>query len=160
LTVNPLDQLGDPLRIVTTAVTPVVMVSATAILLSGVNSRYLAVSDRIRALAHEYRDESVTAARRRNIQQQMLIFHLRMDLVSWSSRILYVAICCFISVALLICLSTWRQMLTAVTLPIFSLGVLMVGTAVVLQLLEVQASRRTIALEAEEMMRDAKDLAS
>ncbi len=136
------------------------MVSATAILLSGVNSRYLAVSDRIRALAHEYRDESVTAARRRNIQQQMLIFHLRMDLVSWSSRILYVAICCFISVALLICLSTWRQMLTAVTLPIFSLGVLMVGTAVVLQLLEVQASRRTIALEAEEMMRDAKDLAS
>jgi hypothetical protein len=160
LTVNPLDQLGDPLRIVTTAVTPVVMVSATAILLSGVNSRYLAVSDRIRALAHEYRDESLTAARRRNIQQQMLIFHLRMDLVSWSSRILYVAICCFISVALLICLSTWRQMLTAVTLPIFSLGVLMVGTAVVLQLLEVQASRRTIALEAEEMMRDAKDLAS
>ncbi len=157
---NPLDQLGDPLRIVTTAVTPVVMVSATAILLSGVNSRYLAVSDRIRALAHEYRDESLTAARRRNIQQQMLIFHLRMDLVSWSSRILYVAICCFISVALLICLSTWRQMLTAVTLPIFSLGVLMVGTAVVLQLLEVQASRRTIALEAEEMMRDAKDLAS
>ena len=136
------------------------MVSATAILLSGVNSRYLAVSDRIRALAHEYRDESVTAARRRNIQQQMLIFHLRMDLVSWSSRILYVEICCFISVALLICLSTWRQMLTAVTLPIFSLGVLMVGTAVVLQLLEVQASRRTIALEAEEMMRDAKDLAS
>ncbi len=153
---NPLDQLADPLRIVTTAVTPVVMVSATAILLSGVNARYLAVSDRIRALSHEYRTEHITAARRENIREQMVIFHHRMDLVSWSSRILYLAICCFISVALLICLSTWRHMLTAVTLPIFGLGVLMVGTAVVLQLLEVQASRKTIDLEASEVLRDSR----
>jgi hypothetical protein len=154
---NPLDQLGDPLRIVTTAVTPVVMVSATAILVSGVNARYLAVSDRIRNLAHEYRSADTSAARRENIQRQMLIFHQRLELVSWSSRILYIAICCFISVALLICLSTWRQMLTIVTLPIFGLGVMMVGTAVVLQLLEVQASRKTIALEASEVLRDIRN---
>jgi hypothetical protein len=154
---NPLDQLGDPLRIVTTAVTPVVMVSATAILLSGVNARYLAVSDRIRNLAHEYRAEDVTAGRRQNIQQQMVIFHRRMDLVSWSSRILYAAICCFISVALLICLSTWGHLLTVVTLPIFGVGIAMVGTAVVLQFLEVQASRKTIALEADEVLRDIQD---
>jgi hypothetical protein len=153
---TPFDQLSDPLRIVTTAVTPVVMVSATAILLSGVNARYLAVSDRIRSLAHEYRCAEVTVERRLNIQQQMLVFHRRMDLVSWASRILYIAICCFISVALLICLATWRQMLTAVTLPIFGLGISFVGTAIVLQLLEVQASRKTIALEAEEVMRDAR----
>jgi uncharacterized membrane protein len=156
LPMNPLDQLGDPLRIVTTAVTPVVMVSATAILVSGVNSRYLAVSDRIRALAHEYRGAELTDERRRNIQQQMMIFHHRLDLVSWSSRILYVAVCCFIAVALLICLSTWRQMLTVVTLPIFGLGVALVGTAVVLQLLEVQESHKTIVLEASEVLRDAQ----
>jgi hypothetical protein len=156
--VNPLDQLTDPLRIVTTAVTPVVMVSATAILLSGVNARYLAVSDRMRKLAGEYRDVALTPARRENIQRQMLVFERRMGLVSWSSRILYVAICCFIVVALLICLSTWRHMLTLVTLPIFSVGIAMVGTAVVLQLLEVQASRRTLSLEAAEVLRDAKSL--
>jgi len=153
---SPLDQIGDPLRIVTTAVTPVVMVSATAILVSGVNARYLAVSDRIRTLAHEYRALDITTERRTNIQQQILVFHRRLQLVSWASRILYVALCCFIAVALLICLSTWRQMLTIVTLPIFGLGVTMVGTAVILQLLEVQASLKTIALEAEEIMRDAK----
>jgi len=156
LTMNPLDQLADPLRIVTTAVTPVVMVSATAILVSGVNARYLAVSDRIRTLAHEYRTDDITAERRVNIQQQMLVFHHRLELVSWASRILYVALCCFIAVALLICLSTWRQMLTIVTLPIFGLGVTMVGTAVILQLLEVHASLKTIALEAAEVMRDAR----
>ncbi len=154
---NPLDQLADPLRIVTTAVTPVVMVSATAILLSGVNARYLAVSDRIRNLAHEYRHEEMTPERRVNIQRQMIIFQRRMDLVSWSSRILYLAICCFIFVALLICLSTWRQMLTIVTLPIFGVGIAMVGTAVVLQFLEVQASHSTLSLEAEEVLRDAKN---
>ena len=155
---NPLDQLTDPLRIVTTAVTPVVMVSATAVLLSGVNARYLAVSDRMRKLAAEYREVGLTPARRENIQRQMLVFERRMELVSWSSRILYVAICCFIVVALLICLSTWRHMLTLVTLPIFSVGIAMVGTAVVLQLLEVQASRRTLSLEAAEVLRDAKSL--
>lgn len=153
---NPLDQLADPLRIVTTAVTPVVMVSATAILLGGVNARYLAVSDRMRTLAHEYRSSGPSAERRLNIQQQMLVFHRRLDLVSWSSRILYLAICCFISVALLICLSTWRQTFTLVTLPIFASGVAMVGTAVVLQYLEVQASRKTIELEASEVLKDAR----
>lgn len=153
---NPLDQLADPLRIVTTAVTPVVMVSATAILVSGVNSRYLAVSDRMRALAHEYRTCDLSADRRLNIQRQMLVFHHRLDLVSWSSRILYIAVCCFIAVALLICLSTLRQMLTIVTLPIFGIGVTLVGSAVVLQLLEVQASRQTIALEAADVLKDAR----
>ncbi len=133
------------------------MVSATAILLSGVNARYLAVSDRIRNLAHEYRHEEMTPERRVNIQRQMIIFQRRMDLVSWSSRILYLAICCFIFVALLICLSTWRQMLTIVTLPIFGVGIAMVGTAVVLQFLEVQASHSTLSLEAEEVLRDAKN---
>jgi hypothetical protein len=157
--VNPLDQLADPLRIVTTAVTPVVMVSATAILVSGVNSRYLAVSDRMRALAHEYRTCELTADRRLNIQRQMIIFQRRLELVSTASRILYVSICCFISVALLICLSTWRQMLTVVTLPTFAVGVVLVGTAVVLQLLEVQASHKTVALEVSEVLRDARQTA-
>jgi len=45
-------QNGDPLQVLAAAVTPVVMVSATAILISGVNSRYISISDRMRSLAH------------------------------------------------------------------------------------------------------------
>jgi hypothetical protein len=43
-------QNGDPLRVLAAAVTPVVMVSAAAILISGVNSRYISISDRMRSL--------------------------------------------------------------------------------------------------------------
>ncbi|AXC10955.1 hypothetical protein ACPOL_1609 [Acidisarcina polymorpha] len=114
--------------------------------------------DRIRTLAHEYRAGGLPEGRRENIQRQMLIFQRRMTLVSWSSRILYLAICCFVSVALLICLTTWRQMLSVVTLPIFGIGVALVGTAVILQFFEVQASYKTLALEASEVLRDASKL--
>jgi Protein of unknown function (DUF2721) len=150
------DQLSDPLRIVTTAVAPVVMVSATAILISGANARYIAISDRVRSLAHEYRDPQVTAARKSNIRLQVAVFQYRMKLVSWASRFFYTAVACFIAVALLICLSTLRVMLTGVTLPIFVLGVLLVGAAIVLQFLEIHASHRTIDLEASEIIRDTE----
>jgi hypothetical protein len=51
-----LDQIGgNPLNVVATAVTPVVMVSAIAVLISSVNGRYVSVADRVRSLAREYR---------------------------------------------------------------------------------------------------------
>jgi hypothetical protein len=148
------DQISDPLRIVTTAVAPVVMVSATAILIGGSNARYVAISDRVRNLAREYRDPALAATRKANIRKQVRVFQYRMQLVSWASRLFYAAVACFIAVALLICLSTVRVVLTAVTLPIFVFGVAMVGVAIVLQFLEIQASHHTINLEAAEVLRD------
>ena len=40
---------GELLQVLTAAVTPVVLVSATAVLISGVNARYMSASDRIRS---------------------------------------------------------------------------------------------------------------
>lgn len=148
--------MNDPLRIVTTAVAPVVMVSATAVLISGVNARYISISDRVRTLAHEYRGEGVDAARKSNIREQVVVFQYRMKLVSWASRLLYAAVACFIAVALLICLSTLRQTLTFVTFPLFVTGVAMAGVAITLQFLEIHASHRTLDLEASEVLRDIK----
>ena len=51
---------SDAMQVLTAAVTPVVLVSATAILISGTNARYISISDRIRALAHEYREPNCT----------------------------------------------------------------------------------------------------
>jgi TRAP-type C4-dicarboxylate transport system permease small subunit len=154
--VNALDQIGDPLRIVTTAVAPVVMVSATAILISGVNARYISISDRVRSLAHEYRGDGATAARRSNIQQQLAAFQYRMTLVSWAARLLYSAVLCYLSLTMVICLGTLRMEFEAVTLPIFVLGVMLVTIAIVLQFLEIQASHRTLNLEASEIASDAR----
>jgi Protein of unknown function (DUF2721) len=150
----PFSQFGDPLTIVTTAVTPVVMVSATAILISGVNARYISVSDRVRNLAHEFRDGNPTPDRRHNIRQQMVIFHRRLVLVSWAARTLYVAVGLFVTVALLIGISMWRRFFTAITLPIFITGIALVAIAIALQFGELQLSNRTIALESADVLGD------
>ncbi len=147
---------ADPLTVVTTAVTPVVMVSATAILISGVNSRYIAISDRVRNLAHEFRSENPPEERRRNIHRQMLIFHRRLELVSWASRTLYIAVGLFVSVALLIGISMWRRIFEAITLPIFILGLVLVGIAIALQFSELQMSNATILLESADVLKETR----
>jgi hypothetical protein len=149
-----LGQVGDPLTIVTSAVTPVVMVSSTAILISGVNARYISVSDRVRNLAHEFRDGNPSAERRENIHRQMLIFRRRIELVSWAARLLYVAAGLFVSIALMIGVSMWRRIFGEVTLPIFLLGLLLVAIAIGLQFGELQLSNRTIRLEAADLLND------
>jgi hypothetical protein len=131
------------------------MVSATAILISGVNSRYIAISDRVRSLTREYREESASNDRRANIRRQMRVFHLRLHLVSWATRVLYMAVGCFITVALLISLSIWRQRIQGVTLPLFVVGLVLIGLAIVLQLLELQYSNSTIHIEASDLLRDS-----
>lgn len=150
---NPFGQINDPLQIVTTAVAPVVMVSATAILISGVNARYISISDRVRNLAHEYRGDGTTAARKLNIQAQLAAFQYRMRLVSWAARLLYASVLCYIVLIMLICLGSLRMAVPRVALPVFVAGVALVGIAIVLQFLEIQASHTTLSLEASEIAR-------
>jgi hypothetical protein len=142
----------EPLQIVATAVTPVVMVSATAILAGGVNSRYISISDRIRMLAAEFRNPHTSEQRRADISQQMSIFVRRINLVSWSIRMCYLAVACFVIMALVITATAFRQMLVAITVPIFILGIAFVIAAIVLQLLELKASNGTILLEVKDIL--------
>ena len=152
-----LDQFGDPLKIVATAVTPVVMVSATAILISGVNARYISVSDRVRTLAREYRADGVSDERRSTIRREMAVFHRRMHLVLWASRTLYTAVGSFVGVALLISISVSRPIWLGATLGMFLVGLLLVGLAIVLQLLELQHSGKTIEIEFTEVLGDDRN---
>jgi hypothetical protein len=138
---------NDAMQVLTAAVTPVVLVSATAILISGTNSRYISISDRIRALAHEYRDPNCMQQRRITISQELLIFQHRIHLVSWAVRALYMAVGAFIIDALIISATLWRHMLAAATLPLFLIGILLIMLAIVCQLLELQSSNRTVSLE-------------
>jgi Protein of unknown function (DUF2721) len=143
---------ADPLQIVATAVTPVVMVSATAILAGGVNSRYISISDRVRSLAHEYRDPQTPLARRADISKQMNVFVRRINLVSWAIRLCYVAMACFVLMALVITATAFRQMLIAITVPMFVLGIAFVIAAIILQLLELTASNGTILMEVKDVL--------
>ncbi len=144
--------MAEPLQIVATAVTPVVMVSSTAILAGGVNSRYIAISDRVRALAHEYRDPQTSTARRQLICAQMPIFNRRVRLVSWSIRMCYISMACFILLALVITATAFREMLMEVTLPIFLVGIGFLLTAIVFQLMELQEANNTIGMEVKDIL--------
>jgi len=142
----------EPLQIVATAVTPVVMVSATAILAGGVNSRYISISDRVRSLAHEFRDPQTTEARRTAISFQMVIFVRRINLISWSIRMCYTAMACFVLMALVITATAFRQMLIAITVPLFVVGIGFIITAIIFQLLELKASNSTILQEVRDVL--------
>jgi hypothetical protein len=139
--------VDNPLEVIASAITPVVLVSATAILISGINARYMAIADRIRSLTAEYRDSATTPARIVSIDRQLPTFELRVRLVSWAIRGLYVASGCFVAMALIISGTLWRKMLAMATLPLFLLGIMLLMFAIACELLELQAANRTLFTE-------------
>jgi hypothetical protein len=139
------------LRVLAAAVTPVVLVSAVAILIGTVNARYIAISDRMRSLTQEFRDRACNPVRRDVIACEMVTFRIRVRLVSWAERTLYAAAGCFTTVALIISTTFWRDVLVAASLPFFTVGILMIVIAIVLQLLELQQSNRTLLLETSDV---------
>ena len=143
---------SDPLQILAAAVSPVVLVSATAILISGSNTRYISIADRIRALAHEFRDGNPSSQRRIIISGEIAAFKRRAHLVAWAVRVLYAAVGCFITVAMIISASSRHQMLSAATLPLFAAGILLIMAALVCQLMELQLSHRTLCLETSDVL--------
>ncbi len=151
---GPMSTGNDPLQVLASAVTPVVLVSATAILVSGVNSRYISIADKMRSLAQEFRSGACTAARKATIIAQIKIFQDRIFLVAWAVRVLYAAVGCFIAVAMVISATLWQKTLEAVTLPMFATGIFMILAAITFQLLELHLSNRTIALEVQDITAD------
>jgi hypothetical protein len=145
---------NDPLQILAAAVTPVVLVSATSILVSGVNSRYISIADKMRGLAQEFRAPSCTHQRKSLIAAQMGIFKKRIALVAWAVRVLYTSIGCFTAVAMVISATLWQKMLQSITVPMFAAGIAMILVAIICQLLELHLSNRTIALEIRDVTAD------
>jgi hypothetical protein len=144
---------NNALQVLASAVTPVVLVSATAILISGVNSRHISIADRMRTLSNEYRDVQTNEDRRMIIEQQMWMFHKRIHLVSWAIRNLYAAAWCFVAEVLIISATLWRDSLVGATVPLFLLGILLIMVAIAMQLLELHVSNRTLLLEVGEVIR-------
>ena len=142
------------MQVLAAAVTPVVLVSATAILISGINSRYMAIADKMRSLSQEFRRSDTLPGRRNSIAAQMVIFHRRIDLVAWSVRALYAAVAFFIAMALVISGTSWRKTLETTTLPLFGIGIFLILTAIILELVELQLSNRTISLEVNDVTVD------
>jgi hypothetical protein len=144
---------ADTLAALTSAVAPVVMVSAAGLLFNGIQAKNLHLADRIRALMAEFRNEATPAARRAQVTEQLRLFHRRIRLSQWSLDMIYVSIICFIVTSLLLASALWLGPGT-VPVPIvviFATGVAVLVLALVLEFIEMLVALETIHIE----MRDA-----
>lgn len=140
-------QIQEPLQVVTAAVTPVVMISATAILIGAVNSKHQGLSDRLRSLTAEVRHDATPEARRTNVRSQIVLFERRLRYVSIAHISLFCATACFISMVMVISFTVKLVTLVVATLPSFMAGVILLLVAVVVEIAELRLARETIALE-------------
>jgi len=96
--------------LITSAVAPIVMVSAAGLLFMGVQTKNLHLSDRIRTLMAEYRaltPKPADEARRQQILQQVVLFNRRIRLSQRSLELLYIAIVCFVLTSLFLAAAPW-----------------------------------------------------
>src|SRR5215467_12468508 len=130
----------------TTAVAPVVMVSAAGLLFNGVQTKNLHLSDRIRTLVAEARHVETSEARREQITVELSLFWRRIQLSQWSLQMIYVAIVCFVLTSLLLASGLWLapRVLPLVTTVIFVGGVALLIVALILEFVEMAISLRTI----------------
>jgi hypothetical protein len=136
------------------AVTPVVMISANAILIGAISSKHQAMSDRLRALAAEWRSSDVSAARRDAIRAQVHLFTSRIGWVARAHFLLYVATGCFAAMVLVLALTpviTPLPALEFLSLPLLLAGVSLMLTAIFLELLDLRKARITIEIESREI---------
>ena len=142
------------LPLITSAVAPVVMVSAAGLLFLGIQTKNLHLADRIRALVLEYRTLETTAgepARREQIAEQLRLFDQRIRLSQHALELLYLAILCFVVTSLFLVmaarLASWPP--TVVIAGIFVVGVALLLLALVVEFLEMRLGLRTIGIEIE-----------
>jgi len=86
----------------TAAVAPIVLVSAAGLLLNGMQTKNLHLSDRIRGLTAEVRNPALTPVRRRQVTDQLPYFAQRIRLSQHALELLYIAILCFVGTSLLL----------------------------------------------------------
>ena len=139
----------------TSAIAPVVMVSAAGLLFNGVQAKNLHLSDRIRTLATELRRPDLTRARQSQVRAQVTLFRARIRLSQWSLDCLYVAMLCFVVTSLLLASTLWlgTPVLPTLVTATFLLGVIVLIAAMILELVELAIALRTIDIE----IRDALD---
>jgi uncharacterized protein DUF2721 len=148
-------------EVITSAVAPIVMVSAAGLLFMGVQAKNLHLSDRIRTLMAEYR--TLTArpaddARRQQILEQVVLFDRRIHLSQRALELLYIAIVCFVVTSLLLAAAPWvgGLVMPAMTAGVFVAGVVFLLLALLMEYREMHVGLKTIAIELEGALKDPR----
>lgn len=133
------------------AVTPVVMISANAILIGAISSKHDSMSSRLRNLTAEWRRPDTNAARRDSIRAQVQLLSARLTWISRSHFLLYVATVCFVAMVMVLALTpvirTWAEF----SLPLLLAGVSLMLVAIFLELLDLRKAGATIEMESRDL---------
>ena len=149
------------LQVITSAVAPIVMVSAAGLLFMGMQAKNLHLADRTRALMAEYRtltSKPTDQTRREEVLGQIVLFNQRILLSQRALELLYIAIVCFVLTSLFLAAAPWVSGLVtpASTAVIFVAGVMFLLLALLLEYGEMHVGLKTIAIEVEGALRDPR----
>jgi hypothetical protein len=136
------------LQLINAAVTPVVLISACAALILGINNKHTAIADRLRLFAAELRANSDSPDRKAQLREQVTIFFQRYRLTWISLASLYSAVISFVLMIAFIILSQ-KQVLhwEPGVLALFMIGITLTLCAVVCEMLEIRLSIRSLEVE-------------
>jgi uncharacterized protein DUF2721 len=140
------------LQFITSALAPVVMVSASGLLFNGIQTKHLHSADRLRALITEYRGlgEDVShRERRKQIIKQVGLFRRRMWLSQHALEFIYMAVVCFVITSLFLASETFMLGVITphLTAAMFILGVAFLLLALLFEFLELRTGLQTIGIE-------------
>lgn len=140
------------LTLINAAVTPVVMISACAVLIMGIGSKHAGLSDRARALAAEYRTTQADSGRRFALRRQLRMF-LRRAALAWLAHcLLYLAATAFSANVLVTLLALRRPAWGGPTIGLFVLGTLLLVPALILELIELLLAQATLRWDTEDVL--------
>lgn len=140
------------LQLISAAVTPVVLISACAALILGVNTKHTGIADRLRIFTAEQRNKQTDPVRLVQVESQITVFFQRFRLTWMSLASLYSAIFAFILMVLTILLAQQHATRNPVgALAMFIVGIALMLAAVIFEIMEVALSIRCMEIE----LRDA-----
>ncbi len=134
------------------AVTPVVMISANAILIGAISSKHDSMSSRLRTLTAEWRRPETNTARRDSIRAQVQLLSLRLEWISRSHFLLYVATVCFVAMVMVLALTAVIRTWAVFSLPLLVAGVSLMLVAIFLELLDLRKAQATIEIESRDLV--------
>ncbi len=141
-------------NIIQAMLAPAVMVSACGLLLLGMNNKYSLVIDRIRALHLEKRvhADTLTPARRLNIDAQLKTFRRRVYMVRNAVVGYAIAVGCFILTSLGIGIQQWLSTpsLTFVAVVFFLMGMIAIFAGALFACVDAWTSYQVIMIEMAE----------
>jgi hypothetical protein len=126
------------------ALTPVVMITVTALAANGMSTKHSQLGSLMRSMTAELRDGATRDHRRRSILAQLRYFHLRLRLAHAAHVLIYVASLVFVLLVILLTLERAHGLGDAL---LFVVGLVCLFGAIALVIIELAIANRTMTLE-------------